>query len=159
MDPFKSSGKRITDSLDVQPFADPDDELFADLDIELIMDPMDVEPMTDRMDMSPRWEIPGLCRTCVHAKQQQHIVRTKASRSSTPFALVHSDLCGPMKHSIGGTQYYIIYIDDCTRYTEVYFLITKTAEEISAKFQHYQAWVETQEFYICQDPVSLVRAA
>jgi len=53
-----------------------------------------------------------------------------------------------MKHSIGGAQYYIIYIDDCTRYTEVYFLITKTAEEILAKFQHYQAWVETQGFHI-----------
>jgi len=65
-----------------------------------------------------------------------------------PFALVHSDLCGPMKHSIRGAQYYIIYIDDCTRYTEVYFLITKTAEEISAKFQHFQAWVEIQGFHI-----------
>jgi hypothetical protein len=53
-----------------------------------------------------------------------------------------------MKHSIGGAQYYIIYIDDCTRYTEVYFLITKSAEEISAKFQHYQAWVEAQGFHI-----------
>ena len=53
-----------------------------------------------------------------------------------------------MKHSIRGAQYYMIYIDDCTRYTEVYFLITKTAEAISAKFQHYQAWVETQGFHI-----------
>jgi len=112
------------------------------------MDPMDVEPVADRMDMSPRWETPGLCRTCIHAKQQQYIVPTKAPRSSMSFALVHSDLCGPMKHSIGGAQYYIIYIDDCTRYTEVYFLITKTAEEISAKFQHFQAWVETQGFHI-----------
>ena len=64
------------------------------------------------------------------------------------FELLHSDLCGPMKPSIGGAKYYIIYIDDCTRYTEVYFLITKTAEEVSAKFQHYQAWVETQGFHI-----------
>ena len=143
MDSLKSSVKRITHSRDVQ----------------LVIDPMDAEPVTDSMDTSPYWETPGLCRTCVHAKQQQHIVRTKASRSSTPFALVHSDLCGPIKYSIGGTQYYIIYIDDCTRYTEVYFLITKTAEEISAKFQHYQDWVETQGFYICQDHVSLVRAA
>jgi len=79
---------------------------------------MDVEPVTDHMDTSPRWETPGLCRTCVHAKQQQHIV------------------------------YYINYIDDCTRYTEVYFLITKTGEEISAKLQHYQAWVETHGFHI-----------
>jgi len=53
-----------------------------------------------------------------------------------------------MKHSIGGAQYYIIYIDDCTRYTEVYFQITKTTEEISAKLQHYQVWVETPGFHI-----------
>jgi len=42
------------------------------------------------------------------------------------------DLCGPMRHSIGGAQYYIVYIDDCTRYTEVYFLITKTADQVSS---------------------------
>jgi len=51
-----------------------------------------------------------------------------------PFELMHLYLCGPMKHSIGGAHYYILYIDDCTRYTEVYFLITKTVEEISVKF-------------------------
>jgi len=55
-----------------------------------------------------------------------------------------------MKHSIRGTQYYIIYVDDCTRYTEVYLLVTKTMKEISAKFQHYQAWVETQGFHTKQ---------
>jgi len=116
------------------------------------MEPMDIEPptMVDPLDMPeiPRWETPRLCLTCVHTKQQQHVIGTKTSRTSTPFELVHSDICGPMKQCIGGVQYYIIYIDDCTRYTEVYFLITKTAEEISAKFQHYQAGVEKQGFNI-----------
>jgi len=147
----------VTDPMDIEQIADPDVEpvtdpidrkLVADLDVEPVTDHMDDEPVMDRMDTSPRWETPGLCRTCVQAKQEQHIVHTRAPRSSMPFALVHSDLCGPMKHSIGGAQYYIIYIDDCTTYTEVYFLITKTTEEISAKFQHYQAWVETQGFHI-----------
>jgi transposase InsO family protein len=104
-----------------------------------------LDPIEKRTD----WGMPPkLCETCIHTKQQQKVVRTKASRTSIPFELVHSDLCGPIKHSIGGAQYYIIYIDDCTRYTEVYFLVTKTAEEISAKFRHYQAWVETQGFRI-----------
>jgi len=94
------------------------------------------------------WETPRLCQTCVETKQQQHVIRTKSSRSSTPFELIHSDLCGPMKHSIGGAQFYIIYIDDCTRYTEVYFLITKSADEISAKFQVYQSWVKVRGFQI-----------
>jgi len=53
-------------------------ERFTDMDVESVTDPTDVELVMDRMDTSPCWETPGLCRTCVHAKQQQHIVRTKA---------------------------------------------------------------------------------
>jgi len=75
-------------------------------DIELAdpaaMDPMDVNIA------------PGLYETCIHTKQQQKVIRTNISSTSTPFELVHSDLCGPIRHSIGGAQYYIIYIDDCT---------------------------------------------
>jgi len=125
---------------------------------ELVTDTMDSLPVISPMDeqvVNPvnkpdkiRWETPTLCSTCVQAKQQQHVKRTKVPQSSTPFELIHSDLCGSMKHSIGGAQYYIIYIDDCTRYIEVYFLITKTVEEILAKFQHYQAWVESHGFHI-----------
>jgi len=121
-------------------------------DEPIIIDPMDDVPVRDSSDKQAKsrtnWGTPELCQTCVHTKQQKHVIRTKASRTSTPFEFVHSDLCGPIKHSIGGAQYYIIYIDDCTRYTEIYFLITKTAEEISAKFRHYHAWVETQGFQI-----------
>ena len=98
----------VTDLMDVKQIADPDVEPVMDsIDVEQIADP-DFELVKDRMDTSPRWETPGLCRTCIQAKQQQHIVRTRAPRSSIPFELVHSDLCGPMKHSIGGAQYYII---------------------------------------------------
>jgi hypothetical protein len=97
-----------------------------------------VKSVTDPIDVDPVAEYPpGLCETCIHTKQQQKVIRTKASGTTIPFELVHSDLYGPMKHSIGGAQYYIIYIDDCTRYTEVYFLVTKTVEEISANFRHY----------------------
>jgi hypothetical protein len=127
--------------------------------VESVTDPMDVESAVDLINTELTQPVtepvvrqtsdpPGLCETCIHTKQQQKVIRTKVSRTTIPFELVHSDLCGPIKHSIGGAQYYIIYIDDCTRYTEVYFLVTKTAEEISAKFRHYQAWVENQGFRI-----------
>jgi transposase InsO family protein len=125
------------------------------------MDPMDVDPVVDLIDtelaqpvtstepvLEQTSDLSGLCETCIHTKQQQKVIRTKASRTTIPFELVHSDLCGPIKHSIGGAQYYIIYLDDCTRYTEVYFLVTKTAEEISTKFRQYPAWVENQGFRI-----------
>jgi hypothetical protein len=85
------------------------------------------------------------CDTCIQAKHQQKFQRSVPStRSTVPFELIHSDLCGPLNHSVGGASYYIVYIDDCTRWTEVYPLIGKTAAEITAKFQHFKAWVETQ---------------
>jgi len=90
----------------------------------------------------------SLCQTCIQTKQQQHVTHTPSSCTSIPFELIHSDLCGLIKGSIGGSQYYLVYIDDCTRYTEVYFLVMKSAEEISAKLQNYQAWVEARSFRI-----------
>jgi len=80
--------------------------------------------------LKTQWMLPdpvSLCQTCIQTKQQQRVAHTRSSRTSIPFELIHSDLCGPIKGSIGGKQYYIVYIDDCTRYTEVYFLITKSA--------------------------------
>jgi hypothetical protein len=34
--------------------------------------------------------------------------------------------------SAGGATYYIVYIDDYTRHTEVYFLTTKSAPEVAS---------------------------
>jgi transposase InsO family protein len=89
------------------------------------------------------------CDVCVRSKHQQHYIRTPAPRSTSPFELVHSDLCGPMAyHSLGGKAYYIIYIDDFSRWCEVYFLNGKSADEIASKFEHYKARIEAQGFKI-----------
>jgi hypothetical protein len=58
------------------------------------------------------------CKVCIEGKHTQKFVRTKQRRATKPFEFIHSDLCGPMKSSIGGASYYIVYIDDFTRYTE-----------------------------------------
>ena len=79
---------------------------------------------------------------------KQKFERKPVSRSATPFELIHLDLCGPMPSSLGGARYYILYIDDCTRYVESYLLVTKSASEIQAKFEGYKAWVEAQGFRI-----------
>ena len=88
------------------------------------------------------------CKICIVAKLKQRFNRLPVQRSQIPFELVHSDLCGPMASSIGGANYYIIYVDDCTRYVEVFTLITKTAAEIVEKFKAYKAWVEAQGYRI-----------
>ena len=88
------------------------------------------------------------CDVCIKAKMKQKFERNPVPRSTKPFELIHSDLCGPMPSSLGGARYYILYIDDCTRYVECYLLVTKSASEIQAKFEIYKAWVEGQGFQI-----------
>ena len=88
------------------------------------------------------------CNVCLEAKIKQKVERKPVSRSAKPFELIHSDLCGPFPSSLGGACYYILYIDDCTRYVESYLLVTKSASEIQAKFEDYKAWVEAQGFRI-----------
>ena len=41
--------------------------------------------------------------------------------------LVHTDVCGPMQtRYLGGAFYFLLFIDDCMRYTWVYFLRQKS---------------------------------
>jgi transposase InsO family protein len=91
----------------------------------------------------------ALCDICIRAKHQQKFQRTKVPSSSVPFELIHSDLCGPIKHpSLGGATYYIVYVDDCTKHTALYFLVGKSSDEITAKFDHHHAWVRAQGYRI-----------
>lgn len=63
-------------------------------------------------------------------------------RASKPFELVHSDLCGPISvPSHGGARYFIVYIDDYSRYAWVYFLSDKSSTTITANFQEFTAWI------------------
>jgi hypothetical protein len=89
------------------------------------------------------------CDICIRAKHQQKFEIMKVTSSSVPFELIHSDLCSPMKRpSLGGAIYYIIYVDDYTKHTELYFLVGKSADEITSKFDHYHAWVRAQGYLI-----------
>jgi transposase InsO family protein len=57
--------------------------------------------------------------------------------------LIHSNLCGPMTApSMNGCLYYIIFIDDCSRKTWIYFL--KTKDESFSRIQDFKNLVENQ---------------
>jgi hypothetical protein len=56
--------------------------------------------------------------------------------------LIHSDICGPMESSFGGCRYFILFIDDHTRMTWVYFL--KAKSEAFEKFVNFQHMVENE---------------
>ena len=57
--------------------------------------------------------------------------------------LIHSDVIGPMQtQTMRGYRYIIIFTDDHSRYTKVYFM--KAKSEAPAKFKEYVAKVEKQ---------------
>jgi transposase InsO family protein len=73
------------------------------------------------------------CDTCVLAKHH-HGVFLKQSKYRTDKALelVHDDLCGPVKPAIpGGRRYFLLVVDDATRYMWV-VLLTAKSEALSA---------------------------
>ena len=57
--------------------------------------------------------------------------------------LIHTDVSGLMSHvSLGGYEYYVIFIDDYSRRTWIYFLETKG--EVFSCFKEFKALVEKQ---------------
>jgi hypothetical protein len=59
----------------------------------------------------------------------------------THLQLVHNDLCGPLSSpSFSGCKYLLIFIDDFSRHTWVYFL--KIKREVFDKFLAYKDLVE-----------------
>jgi len=64
-------------------------------------------------------------------------------KSSRPLELVHTYVCGPMKtKSIGGSAYFVSFIDDFSRYFYVYFI--KEKSEVFDRLREFQALVTNQ---------------
>jgi len=85
----------------------------------------------------------GTPSLCIQAKLRRKLIRVQVPRTSIPFELVHSDLCGPFAtRSSGGAQYFIIYVDDYSHHTEITVLPDKRAETCTAAFQWFQAKVD-----------------
>jgi hypothetical protein len=57
---------------------------------------------------------------------------------------VHSDVAGPMRTpSLGGARYFVLFIDDYTRFTAVFTL--KHKSEVFERFVEYKAWAENNQ--------------
>ena len=83
------------------------------------------------------------CQVCVQAKQPRKSHTTAEIRNLAPLELIHSDLCemnGVLTK--GGKKYFMMLIDDSTRYCHVYLLKSK---DVALNFSKiYKAEVENQ---------------
>lgn len=70
-------------------------------------------------------------------------------RATKLLELVHSDVCGPMHtRSLGGSDYFVIFVDDYSWYTVLYCI--KRKSEVFLKFKEYKQVSETQTGYKLQ---------
>jgi hypothetical protein len=68
----------------------------------------------------------GICRGCALGKNAKKTFPNSDKRSKGILDLIHSDTCGPMSTpSMSGCSYYMIFIDNFSRKTWIYFLKSK----------------------------------
>jgi len=84
------------------------------------------------------------CVVCM--KSKAHVMpypNASESRAKEKLQLVHTDVCGPFKTaSIGGSHYFVTFIDDMSRRVFVYFL--KGKDEVFEKFKTFKNMAEKQ---------------
>jgi hypothetical protein len=86
-------------------------------------------------------ELP-ICEHCLAGKTTR-LPFGKAKRASSSLQLIHSDICGPMNvRARHGGNYFIIFIDDFTRFGHVY-LISHKSEALDC-FIRYTNLVENK---------------
>lgn len=84
------------------------------------------------------------CETCMEAKSTR-LPFPKQSKSKTKAVLdlIHTDVCGPMQtESFGKKRYVLTFIDDYSKYSEIYFLHKKS--ETEDKLKEFVAMVKTK---------------
>ena len=60
----------------------------------------------------------GICKGCALGKNIKKPFPSSNNRSKETLDLIHSDVCGPMPvKSLGGSLYYLTFIDDYSRNT------------------------------------------
>jgi len=84
------------------------------------------------------------CDICIKAKAKEKFQRKiPAWQATKPLELIHTNLCGPISpQSLSGRQYYILYIDDCSHYTWVCFLCSKSSSEVYTGIRDFKNLVK-----------------
>jgi hypothetical protein len=68
----------------------------------------------------------SICKGCMLGKSIKKYFPVSNKMAKVILELIHSDVCGPMPApSLNGHVYYVIFIDDFSRKSWIYFMKTK----------------------------------
>ena len=82
------------------------------------------------------------CESCSLGKMhKQCFPKRSENRATQPMELIHTDVCESVE-SMSGSRYVLMFTDDYSRYTTVYFL--KSKDEALTKFKEFVTLVENQ---------------
>lgn len=86
----------------------------------------------------------GVCEPCVKGKMSRQPYKSRDSiKSKRVLELVHTDVCGPMQtESLGGSKYFVSFIDDFSRTVHVFFLRDKCS--VFQVFKEYELLVTNE---------------
>ena len=83
------------------------------------------------------------CETCILAKSHKNSYPSSINKTKFSFLLIHSDVWGPTPVvGLHGYLYYVVFIDDCTRMSWIYFL--KHKSEVFKVFIDFYNMICTQ---------------
>lgn len=76
----------------------------------------------------PQMDQLEVCEACIYRKQNRRAFPGSANwRDSSQLELIHADVCGPMQMaSLEGNKYYLLFTDDYTHMSWVYFIKYKS---------------------------------
>lgn len=83
------------------------------------------------------------CEVCAKSNMTSLPFTRRSSRANKRLEIVHADLCGPMRtESKGRARFLVTFIDDFSRWCEVYFI--KNKSDVLSVFKQYKAYAEKQ---------------
>ena len=97
--------------------------------------------LVDGMKLNSNSDVKN-CEGCILGKQKRlPFPKISMYQSTKPLDLIHSDVCGPLSvNSIGGSRYFVTFVDNFSRYIVVYPM--KHKSEVHQKFTEYRLMVE-----------------
>ena len=83
------------------------------------------------------------CEVCTLAKHHKVSYPISNFKSTIPLSVIHSDVWGPSRiANLGGTKWFVTFIDECTRVTWVYLM--KEKSDVYQVFVKFYNWIFTQ---------------